>query len=64
MLNITQPNNALEADGPMSAAPAVPDFLASLTCPHPKVIFERLLKGPTHRGNGDAQPTNPPDAAR
>jgi len=30
--------------------PLAENFLASLTCPHPKVIFDRLLKGPTHRG--------------
>lgn len=30
--------------------PLAEDFLASLTCPHPKVIFDRLRKGPTHKG--------------
>lgn len=30
--------------------PLADNFLASLTYPHPKVIFDRLLKGPTHRG--------------
>ncbi len=28
--------------------PLTSNFLASLSCPHPKVIFDRLLKGPTH----------------
>lgn len=30
--------------------PLADNFLSSLTCPHPKVIFERLLKGLPHSG--------------
>jgi hypothetical protein len=32
--------------------PLPSDFVASLTCPHPKVVFDRLLNGP--KGNGAA----------
>lgn len=32
--------------------PLPSDFVASLTCPHPKVVFERLLNGP--KGGGKA----------
>jgi hypothetical protein len=30
--------------------PLAANFLASLTCPHPKVIFDRLLNGPKQKG--------------
>jgi hypothetical protein len=32
--------------------PLPSDFVASLTCPHPKVVFDRLLNGPKGTGKG------------
>ena len=32
--------------------PLPADFVVSLTCPHPKVVFDRLLNGPKGKGKG------------